>query len=264
MTTTADQILMDQNLTCNYSTSGVVFSASQTFYMYPKLDGVPLQISLGNIFTTYLISGLPIGDSFQVGGNAELCYLTNIDISVVPDTKGLIWKVVHTYTGNVAAVDNANFLAYSANVSGQFVDTWRDVAPPAGGTPNNTDIGGTALDSGGVPVSKFVTQSSVQTTRRTTAVNWNGIFAAVGKRNSDAYDGAAVGQLLFTGIGVSTVAQGVYEVSYQYLSDSLYHCRQLVIVEDGDGRPMTTNSQAKDVRWVQPYTTSISFTDLFV
>lgn len=221
-----------------------------------------------NIYDWWIATGgVDLGNTLnlgtQIGTYGYDVIVNSVQITNIDEGMGKYWNVVITATSNQPA-ESTGFLAYSASVGGTYVDVWRNVAPPANGTANSSNINGTKIDSGGKPVSKFVVQSSVQTTRRTATPNWSGIFAAVGKRNSDAYDGAAAGMLLFTGINVATVSQGMYEVSYQYLSDSFYHCRQLAILEDGDGRTMCDSSQAKDVRWVQPHPETIAFGDLFV
>lgn len=209
-----------------------------------------------------------VGDYMGLNGaitanSSVVC--TSIQVNVVADSGQMVYTidVQGSSMGSSASGGNTPFLGYTANVSGTYVDVWRDSAPPSGGTANSSDIGGNKLDSGGKPISKFVVQSNVQVTRKVLTVPWSAIWGAVGKRNSDAYDGAAVGQLLFTGISVNTIGLGVYEISYQYLSDSLLHCRQLPILEEADGRTMNLSNQAKDVRWVQPHPVTTAFSGVF-
>ena len=221
-----------------------------------------------DVYLEYIQSHPDVGTSMGLNGgiatNSTLV-CTSIQVNVVADSSRLVYTVdTQGSTFVPASAGGATpFLGYTANVSGTYVDVWRAVAPPASGTATNTDIAGTKLDSGGKPISMLVVQSNVQVTRKVSNVPWGTIWGAVGKRNSDQYDGAAVGQLLFTGISVNTIGLGLYEISYQYLSDSLLHCRQLPILEEADGRTMNLSNQAKDVRWVQPHPTLIAFSGVF-
>lgn len=221
------------------------------------------------VYLLFITSYPPVGGTMPFGaaitGLNSVMACTSIQVSAVSESASQVFTIdVQGSTMTAISSGGTPFVGYTSSVSGTYVDVWREVSPPQGGTVvTNADITGAKLDSGGKPISKFVVQSNVQVTKRVTTVPWTTIWGAVGKRNLTSYDGAAVGQLLFTGISVNTVGVGVYEISFQYLSDALLHCRQLVILEEADGRPMNSSNQAKDVRWVQPHPLLVEFSTVF-
>lgn len=255
--------LKDETFAVAWQDSVLVATKSRQ-YIYNSATAVVNE----DVYLEFIQTYPDVGDSMGLSGaitanSSVIC--TSIQVNSVAES-GLMVYIIDAQGSSLGAPASGGatpFLGYTANVSGTYVDVWRAQDPPSGGTATNTDIAGTKLDSGGKPISKLVVQSNVQVTRKVTSVPWGAIWGAVGKRNSDAYDGAAVGQLLFTGISVNTIALGVYEISYQYLSDSLLHCRQLPILEEADGRTMNVTNQAKDVRWVQPHPVTIAFASVF-
>lgn len=221
------------------------------------------------VYVLFIVSYPAVGAAMAFGatvaGLNSVMVCTSIQVGAVANAPSTVFTIdVQGSTMTAAGAGGTTpFLGYTANVSGTYVDVWRAQDPPTSGAANNTDIGGTKIDSGGKPVSKLVVQSNVQVTRKVSIVPWGNIWGAVGKRNDAIYDGAVIGQLLFTGISVNTIGLGLYEISYQYLSDSMLHCRQLAILEEADGRTMNLSNQAKDVRWVQPHPVLVSFSSVF-
>ena len=201
-------------------------------------------------------SGPAVGtDAISVAGVSALC--DSSTATAIQDSSGSnkIYEIQATYT---SAIELA-FNAFSSDVGGTYVDVWRTQTSFGSGDPDNFDIGGTSLDSQGVAVSRFVVQSTVSTSRRYTTVPWSTIWSAIGKRNSVAYNGAGIGQLLMSGIRVNTISAAIYEVSYTYLSDGLYHMRQVATREAGDSRIWLEDGVAKEVKNVQPFPDKIAF-----
>lgn len=153
------------------------------------------------------------------------------------------------------------FVSVQSDVSGTFVDAWRNATVPTGGTPTGSDMGGTKLDSAGEPVSQFIWQTNLQIARRYgigSSVPWTAIWANLGKRNSTSIEGAAVGQLLFKGVKVSNIDKCRWEVQYDFVGDQWYHMRQ-VPTRESDGRVQLDANQAREVRWFQPFTNTANF-----
>ena len=204
-----------------------------------------------------VVSGPAVGgDTFSIGSVVALC--DSSTATPVQESAGgaKIYELTATFTSAI----ELDFNALTADVGGTYVDVWRTQTTFGSGDPTyNEDIGGTSLDSQGVAVSRFVVQSTVSTSRRYTTVPWNTIWSAIGKRNSDSYDGASIGQLLMSGIRVQTISASIYEVSYTYLSDGLFHMRQVPEREAGDSRIWLEDGFAKKVVNVQPFPSKIAF-----
>ena len=154
-----------------------------------------------------------------------------------------------------------SFVTLQSDVGGTFVDVWRSATIPSNGTPSGSDIAGTKLDSAGEPVSQFIWQTTLQISRRydaTTPVPWSTIWSNLGKRNSAALEGAAIGQLLFKGVKVSNIGKCVWEVQFDFVGDQFYHLRQ-VPTRESDGRVQLDANQAREVKWFQPFLNTANF-----
>ena len=192
----------------------------------------------------------------------QSCLCDSITASVLPESAAgsLVYKVEVTFNSTVESVFNA----YSSEIGGAYVDCYRTQTSFGTGDPDLLDIGGTKLDRAGVPISRLCVQSTVSTSRRYTSVPWATIWSAVGKRNSDVYNGASIGQLLMRGVSVQTVSNGIYEVQYKYESDEFFHMRQVATREEADQRVWLENGQAKEVKNIQPFPTKVQFSSVIV
>ena len=197
------------------------------------------------------------------GSNPMIC--TNIDCT--PDTDGRLqsWTVEVSFVNG----NGPGSLTYSSkdmNTVAVNVDTWRAGAnsPSNLGNPGNSDIGGTKVDQGGKPISSIVANQELTITNYASTNNAVNIRAALGRRNTTAYNGASAGYLLFTGGSARRVDIALYEVSYKMVYDDFAHCRQ-VPVRDVDGKiqidtPSGTGiGSAKLVLWRQPFPNTYEF-----
>ncbi len=116
---------------------------------------------------------------------------------------------------------------------------------PQDGTPNDNDIGGTAIDINGKPTSIVAVESTV-TVNMTLTIDTSspgnyiaGIQGIIGSRNKDTFLGAAKGRLLYTGATVAKVsgsgANSIFKVAHSFAFDSEFHCKQ--VAESTDIRP---------------------------
>ena len=200
-----------------------------------------------------------VGSSTVTSGTVvALC--SSKSATSVADSAGCACEVTVQYSSQ--QVTDATFLQYSASVGGTFIDVWRRGANYSGGTQSGSDIGGTKVDSQGEPVSVFLTQATITKVRRYETIPWSAIWSAIGSRNSVGYEGAAAGKLLFKGVSVSTVAAGVYEVSYEMMSDDDYHMRQ-VPTREADGKvKRDSDGKAIEVKLIQPFASTTPFATL--
>ena len=207
----------------------------------------------------YAAAGGTVGSStYTLGSVVALC--SSKSATTVQDSAGNACEVTVQYASQ--QVTDATFLQYSASVGGTFIDVWRRGANYNGGTQSSSDIGGTKVDSQGEPVSVFLTQATITKVRRYTTIPWSTIWSAIGCRNSAGYEGAAAGKLLFKGVSVSTVAAGVYEVSYEMMSDDDFHMRQ-VPTREADGKvKRDSDGKAVEVKLIQPFASTTPFATL--
>lgn len=243
-------VLQDENYTVAYGT-GLTLSASKKYIVH----------GVSTASAAYAAAGGGIGDALTFG--TATGYLLSKQVALVGESGGNVWTVTDTWstpTNQAPADTSAN---YSASVGGTFVDVWRTgVTLPSAGTAAGTDIGGTKVDSAGVPVSTFITQSTISRIRQLATVPWTSIWGAVGKRNSDAFDGAAIGQLLFKGVQVSMVQSGLFQVTYEFMGDQHLHLRQ-VCTREADQKPKGDGTnQALEVKFIQPFPSTTSFATL--
>lgn len=243
-------VLQDETYTVAYGT-GLTLSASKKYIVH----------GVTTASAAYGAAGGGIGDALTFG--TATGYLLSKQVALVGESGGNVWTVTDTWstpTNQAPADTSAN---YSASVGGTFVDVWRTgVTLPTSGTPSGTDIGGTKVDSAGVPVSTFITQSTISRIRQLATVPWTSIWGAVGKRNSDAFDGAAIGQLLFKGVQVSMVQSGLFQVTYEFMGDQHLHLRQ-VCTREADQKPKGDGTfQALEVKFIQPFPSTTSFSTL--
>ena len=67
---------------------------------------------------------------------------------------------------------------------------------------------------------------------------------------------------MFKGVSVSTVAAGVYEVSYEMMSDDDFHMRQ-VPTREADGKvKRDSDGKAVEVKLIQPFASTTPFATL--
>jgi hypothetical protein len=192
-----------------------------------------------------------------------------------------VWEVEWAYLRTNFVVGSqqpyeVGYREFSYEATGQFVDAWRTtgaafIGASQSGTPVGlfTDIGGTAIDSGGDPTSLLLIQQVFSVLEVVEGSTLGGTFAAyIGKRNASPYLGASAGRLVYAGIQSTTrVATGIFARTHRIVWDAWCHMRQQPLRdEDGtvvkfardDGGGLTT-WHASYVRWVQPYPSTMDF-----
>jgi hypothetical protein len=187
-------------------------------------------------------------------------------VEAVQDSTGRLWRGTIAYQANSSTT---SFVALDMNSSLTIVDLWRvSASAPANlNAPSESDIGGTAVDSRGTPVSVPIPVQELTVTNYRSDNNATAIRNALGKRNQSAWLGAAAGYVLFTGATARRVSSTRYEVTYKFAFDSLAHLRQ-VCGKDADGDPLlgTLNADghgnASKVYWRQPFPAVTEFSSM--
>ena len=246
--------LVSETATCTLiSSSSLGISAEQK---YVVIDDGSAAVTIA---TAYAAVTAAVGSStYTLNSVAGLC--SSKSAALIADSANRACEVTVQYSSQ--QVTDATFLQYSASVGGTFIDVWRRGANYNGGTATTSDIGGTKVDSQGEPVSIFLTQATINKVRRYTTIPWSTIWGTVGNRNNALYEGATAGKLLFKGVSVSTVAAGVYEVSYELMSDNDFHMRQIP-TREADGKiKRDTDGKAIEVKLIQPFPTTSDFAAL--
>lgn len=169
-----------------------------------------------------------------------------------------------------------DFIDFSIVQRPVAVDTWRAGVFTTTGTDSiETDIGGTAVDSAGEPITTFITQQDLQIQVRSTSFDNIPIgtsLALLGTRNSQAFFGAQPGYLLYTGLSTQRDGVNSYNTTLTFTFDSQAHRRQQpqrsstgeVIQEIKNEGEDNQRRAATTVHLIQPFTFTADFTALGV
>jgi len=209
---------------------------------------------------------LPAVGDLLYSGNGVKMAVGSVAITANENAGELVYSATVQYSSDSPS---DTWVALDMNSTALMVDIWRanGNAPGNLNTPGNSDIGGTAVDQGGQAVSAIIPQQELTVTNFLSTNNANNIVAALGKRNSAAWLGAAAGYVLFTGSTARRTGISQYEVQYKFLWDATAHCRQ-VAIRDLDGREKITTpdgsgfANASLVVWRQPFQATYNFSSM--
>ena len=257
--------MMDSRST---STNSGKSTGSRTFVVWDDASPIdkPSEIILGS-------NGLPgYGDLFP--GSTSL-FLSAYTIEHLPDSSKT-WKVVFQYeTGDPTGISPPSEPGY-LQVSIEYQVVPKDVyrRDPGmnrqSGSPNDQDIAGVPVDSGGVPTTIFVplhtlileeTVSSVSMPSRSAVIR-----GAAGTRNSSSFYGASAGSLLYEGASARRIGIATYSLVHRFSYDVDYHMIQ-VPKRNGSGKvdlevTASKGSYAGWVRFIQPFGLTSNFNKL--
>jgi len=201
--------------------------------------------------------------------NGKILKVVSRSVEVEAESQNKVWRGTVNYewsfnTGDGTAANT--FVSLDLSTTTQFVDVWRVGAtfPSSISNPADTDIGGTAVDQCGQPVSALLNQQEMTVTNIRGDNNATAILSCIGKRNSEAFLGADPDYVLFVGATSRRTESNKYEVQYKFLWDQAKHLRQ-VCARDVDGQPLlgTPNAagavKASLVYARQPFPDRINF-----
>ena len=156
---------------------------------------------------------------------------------------------------------------YNMSVGVSILDVWRSgpSMPASISTPSaTTDISGTHVSEGGLPISLASPIATINIRQRVTGLFTGGAYVNnVARRNSGWWQGFAPGSLLFTGLNVNHTRDDINEIDYTLAWDAWYHLRQ-VPERDGSGNPVIDAgaNPELEVYWKQPFRQTVSFSFL--
>jgi hypothetical protein len=224
--------------------------------------------------------GVPLGSPHPTVAGA---FCETIEVKKVSGSQN-VFRVVCIYKGNSFTPSGGGDVNQSFTLTAKAVPklVYRvDPSVPQEGTPNDNDIGGTAIDINGKPTSVVTVQSNVSVTMSlnidvTSPNNYiEGIQSLVGTRNSVNFLGASKGNLLYTGATVNKVsgvgAAALFKITHSFAFDDQAHMVQ--VAESTDVRPSgvqlgkdvgnaTYEKNAFKVKLQQPFTETGNFNSL--
>lgn len=144
---------------------------------------------------------------------------------------------------------------------------WSVVPPPASNA--SADIGGTNVVGGSTAIDMLVPQISIrvratQDSSVTSMLQVTTLANYMGKLNSVAFMGAAIGTVLCEGVSVSKTGAGTeyYEVIFEFLYDFWAHHEQVPTCEP-TGRPLQGSTGPSEVKWKRVGRDSANFNAIY-
>lgn len=261
--------VVEQQDSRSYQQSGGQVTASRKFSVWDDATAITNPTTIRDSFGD---GDLPaIGHSFGDGANA--LYAVSFTIDPQPLTRGA-WSVVFTYStseGGTQQPQEVGYTEFSMDYAAEPRQIYRTGATiPSNGNPNATaDIGGTAVDAAGIPVSQLMRFISVvirESVFSSTVVERSyGIRAARGRRNSQPFYGASAGQVLYLGARASRISIDKFSIEHRFAQDDQYHLIQNPD-RDSEGVPVCSRQntilRATTVRFVQLFPQSANFNKL--
>ena len=241
------------------STSGGKVSGTRTFHVWDDADPItePDQIYLG-------VGGLPsVGELFP---GSKTLYATSYTMTHLANSSRT-WRVVFNYESadptGISAPSEPGYLQISFEYQSIPKELYR--TDPGlllqAGNPNDNDIAGKPIDSGGVPTTVFVDQHLLIIEETVSAVSLSerslNIRQSVGTRNSASFFGSSSGTLLYEGCAGRRIGVGLYSLTHRFAFDPSYHMIQ-VPRRNGSGKidlevTASRGSYAGWVRFIQPF-----------
>lgn len=213
--------------TRGFSDSGGRVTATRTFRCWD--DASP--ITSPKLVKDHFGVELPeIRENFP---DEKLIFATAFSIKHLPDTRG-VWEVVFTYENAEPAERLPNeegYVQISIDYAAEFRDAWR-LQPniPANGTQTGVDCGGTPIDKAGVPISVLVRMSDITIVETVSAYSFPErsikIRQARGRRNLTPFQGAPIGQVLYTGATANRIGLEKFSISHKFRQDEAFHMIQ--------------------------------------
>lgn len=175
------------------------------------------------------------------------------------------WVLSYEYSSSVVPFGDGIPDEKSGGVRATTRGTYRANAdaPSSSDVLPKSDIGGTRIDSGGIKTSVTYPQATLSIkSYQTNEPEISDFTGIVGKRNQSAYQGGAIGTVLFVGVQFSkNTSIDKWVLDYEFAYDSrTFHADQVAktgaqgeVVLDIDGIGENASATAKHVYWVQPF-----------
>lgn len=243
-------------------------TATRRFRIFDDATPLTTPNQIRELFgSTFGTTTLPdIGD--EMIGDSTV-FATGYSIRHVAESRG-VWEVEFTYENTEVGQYQPQQVGYteiSIDYAAQFEEAWRsNPSVPTNGTVTTAssnapgNAGGTAIDSGGVPLSILRRSSTITITETVAASTMSARSIAIralrGRRNNAAFQGAPIGQVLYLGAQASRVSLDKFQIVHRFAQDEWSHCVQIP-ARGPDGNVQLERIdgilRAKIVNWAQPF-----------
>lgn len=213
--------------TRGFSDNGGKKTATRTFRCFD--DAAPLTTP-ADVRANFGGSLPDIGDLFP---GEKVVYAISYSIKHVVEARGT-WEVTFNYENSEPAErlpQEEGYTEISIDYAAEFRDAWR-LQPniPSNGTQTGVDCGGTSIDKAGVPLSVLVRMSDITIVETVSAYSFPErsikIRQARGRRNLTQFQGAPIGQVLYTGATANRIGLEKFSISHKFRQDEAFHMIQ--------------------------------------
>ena len=206
-------------------------------------------------------------DTFQIDGET-LSYWGTRNFQRVEGHTDL-WLLTYEYSTSPDPAGDGTGTERSGSSRATAKGVYRaNVTPPLNtNNPSKQDIGGTRIDVGGQKTTIAYPSTSLLIKQyRSTPVYAYEFVGAVGRRNSNAWNGFPSGSVLFVGANYSlNNSTNMWEIEYEFAIDLLTSHLEQVAKTMPSGEVLTERSgnsgeetfSAAHVYWVQPFGTTV-------
>ena len=213
--------------TRNYSEAAGKVTASRKFRCWDDASPIQTPAEVRDHFGSELPS---VGSKFP---DENVVYCTSYSISHVPDMRNT-WEVTFNYentefTGQLPQEEG--YVQITVDYAAEFRDVWRlNPTIPQYGTQNGQNCGGEKIDKAGEPISVLVRMSDLTIVETVSAASFPDrsllIRQARGRRNLTQFQGAPIGQVLYTGATANRIGIEKYQITHRFRQDEAFHMIQ--------------------------------------
>jgi len=213
------------------------------------------------------------------------------DYSITKDPSAVsTWQVTMRYRAEIGAAQafnnptspllEPNEIGYRTarlSMQAEFRDLWRDFASVtalqavASGDYSVTDIGGSSIDAGGIPLSTLVYKQEFSILITDSFLpDAQAIATQIGTRNASTFLNYPSGSVVFAGCNCETIPEvGRNSIEYRFIYDQAYHQIQYP-VKGNNGSPILASAtvgtilkgSAEKVYYKQPFKYTSNFNNL--
>lgn len=213
--------------TRNYSEAGGKVNASRKFRCWDDASPIQTPAEVRDHFGSELPS---VGSKFP---DESVVYCVSYSISHLPEMRNT-WEVTFNYentefTGTLPQEEG--YVQITVDYAAEFRDQWRSIPNvPQYGTATGQDCGGQKIDKAGVPMSVLVRMSDLTIVETVSAASFPDrslkIRQARGRRNLTLFQGAPIGQVLYTGATANRIGIDKYQITHRFRQDEAFHMLQ--------------------------------------
>lgn len=210
-----------------FSESGGRVTASRKFRIWDDATTITTPKTVRQQF------GVTLPDIGELFPDEKVIYCTAYNIRSVPDTLG-VWEVDFTYENSEPGdklPQEEGYVQITIDYASEFRDMWRsNPTIPTNGTATGANCGGTPIDKAGDPLSVLARMSDITIVETVSAASFparsQNIRLARGRRNLEVFQGAPIGQVLYTGATATRIGIEKFQITHRFRQDENYHMLQ--------------------------------------